>query len=112
MTETSVALELKCDEPSAGWQKKCLAEKAKEMTDCAPLGVDWNAMRQGEQGVAADNAALKRLGEWCSFHRTLGKINQDKEDSQTPFSLILSKDSALSKDAIKKLSDFGANFRQ
>merc|ERR1719421_807980 len=73
-TEKMAELTLKCDEPSAGWQKKCLAEKAQEMADCAPLGVDWNAMRQGEKGTKADNAALQRLGEWCNFHRTLGKI--------------------------------------
>merc|ERR1719158_1993174 len=29
-----------------------------------------------------------------------------------PFSLLLSKDAALSKDAIQKLSDFGTNFKQ
>jgi len=109
-TETTAVLSLKCDEPSAGWQKKCLADKAQEMVDCAPLGVDWNAMRRGEKGLAADNAALQRLGEWCTFHRALGKIHQSKATS--PFSLILSKDAAVSKDAAKKLSDFGENFHQ
>lgn len=109
-TETTALLSLKCDEPSAGWQKKCLADKAQDMVDCAPLGVDWNAMRRGEKGPAADNAALQRLGEWCTFHRALGKIHQSKATS--PFSLILSKDAAVSKDAAKKLSDFGENFHQ
>eukprot|EP00746_Dinoflagellata_sp_MGD_P154731 gnl/MRDRNA2_/MRDRNA2_85001_c0_seq1.p1 gnl/MRDRNA2_/MRDRNA2_85001_c0~~gnl/MRDRNA2_/MRDRNA2_85001_c0_seq1.p1 ORF type:complete len:375 (+),score=135.78 gnl/MRDRNA2_/MRDRNA2_85001_c0_seq1:110-1234(+) len=111
-SETLAPPTLKCDEPSAGWQKKCLAEKAQEMADCAPLGVDWNAMRQGEEGNAADNAALQRLGEWCGFHRALSKINEGKDDSQAPFSLILSKDAALSKDAVRKLNDFGLNFKQ
>merc|ERR1719217_541304 len=111
-SETLAPPSLKCDEPSDGWQKKCLAEKAQQMADCAPHGVDWNAMRRGEQGNAADNAALKRLGEWCNFHRALGKIVADKDDSPFPFSLILSKDAALNKDAVKKLNEFGMNFKQ
>lgn len=97
----------KCDEPSDGWQKKCLADKAQEMADCAPMGVDWHAMRRGEKGHAADNAALGRLAEWCTMHRALGKIDKDK----APFSLILSKNAALSKDAVAKLADFGENFK-
>merc|ERR1719379_1954964 len=100
---------MKCDEPSAGWQTKCLADKAAAMSDCAPLGVDWNAMRRGEKGVAADNAALQRLSEWCTMHRALGKIEQNQ--GAAPFSLILSKTAAISKDAVQKLADFGANFK-
>merc|ERR1719313_1684589 len=88
---------------------KCLANKAQEMADCAPMGVDWNAMRRGENGNAADNAALERLSEWCTMHRALGKIEQTK--ATAPFSLILSKKAALSKDATQKLADFGENFK-
>lgn len=107
-TEVTTAPSLSCDEPSAGWQKKCLADKAAEMKDCAPLGVDWTAMRRGNKGSAADNEALEQLTEWCTFHRALGKIAQSK--STAPFSLILSHDAALSKDAVHKLGEFGANF--
>eukprot|EP00746_Dinoflagellata_sp_MGD_P155606 gnl/MRDRNA2_/MRDRNA2_85461_c0_seq1.p1 gnl/MRDRNA2_/MRDRNA2_85461_c0~~gnl/MRDRNA2_/MRDRNA2_85461_c0_seq1.p1 ORF type:complete len:661 (+),score=226.20 gnl/MRDRNA2_/MRDRNA2_85461_c0_seq1:68-2050(+) len=108
-TEVSEAPQMKCDEPSAGWQRKCFAEKAAAMADCAPMGVDWNAMRRGETGVAADNAALQLLSEWCTMHRALGKIEQSK--AAAPFSLILSKNAALSKDATAKLADFGENFK-
>jgi hypothetical protein len=108
-TEVTEAKAMKCDEPSAGWQMKCLANKAQEMADCAPMGVDWNAMRRGEKGNAADNAALERLSEWCTMHRALGKIEQTK--AAAPFSLILSKKAALSKDATAKLADFGENFK-
>merc|ERR550514_1848922 len=100
---------MKCDEQSEGWQKKCMLEKAQSMADCAPMGVDWKAMRRGEKGNSADNAALERLSEWCTFHRALGKIEQTK--ATAPFSLILSKTAAISKDAIAKLADFGENFK-
>jgi len=109
-TEVTQAPTMRCDEPSAGWQKKCLADKAKEMIDCAPNGVDWKAMRRGEvANMHSDNAALDRLSEWCTFHRALGKIEQHK--AAVPFSLILSSNAAISKDAVAKLSDFGENFK-
>jgi len=108
-TDLTEVANMKCNEPSAGWQKKCLVDKAEEMADCAPMGVDWNAMRRGEKGNAADNAALERLSEWCTMHRTLDKIQQS--NAAAAFSLLLGKNAALSKDAVAKLTDFGENFK-
>jgi len=69
-TEVTAATSLHCDEPSAGWQKKCLSEKAQEMADCAPLGVDWNAMRQGEEGEAAPERLYLELPDFgAESHR-------------------------------------------
>jgi len=106
-THDSVVVQ-ECKESSAGWQKKCLADRAAEMTDCAPAGADWAALRRGQKGIEADNAALKELSNYCTFSKLLAKVDESKE--KTPFALILSKQAAVSKDVMAKVGEYAETF--
>jgi hypothetical protein len=97
-----------CKESSAGWQKKCLADRATEMSACAPAGADWAALRRGQKGIEADNSALQGLSDWCTFNNLLAKVNEKKD--KTPYALILNKKAAVSKDVMSKVGEYAETF--
>jgi len=106
VTQVHAPALLQCNEISDGWQKNCLNERTQEAAQCAPAGVNWEALKKGATGTdkAVDNHAIQNLRSWCTLYTSLAQVKQG--GAQGAWAALLDQDAAVSNDFMSEIQDF------
>lgn len=103
---------LECNEVNNGWQKKCLNDRMEQVAQCAPAGVNWEALKKGETGskVSVENMAIQKLQGWCTLYSSLQQVKAAGYPtglfSQPGWAATLDQDATVSNDFIKRIREF------